>query len=154
MSNSSFHSLTISTRLPLSPAFFPGSGNSFVIHSILSTFLTHYHRSLDCFLLSFDPASISFKHPLPLVPGTGWALLDVSFKGIGWRPRRGDKILGKVKQATEGHVAVLVHGLFNASISKEEMGARRWNKERAMPSWARDGDGESIVAERDREGGD
>ncbi|KAH8928994.1 hypothetical protein BT69DRAFT_1276658 [Atractiella rhizophila] len=33
------------------------------------------------------------------------------------------------------------------------MGARRWNKERAMPSWARDGDGESIVAERDREGG-
>ncbi|ORY90774.1 hypothetical protein BCR35DRAFT_299345 [Leucosporidium creatinivorum] len=58
---------------------------------------------------------IKFK-VLPMIEGSGFGLANVEFKGMAWRPRVGQKIVGSPTLSTPSHISLLIHNLFNASI--------------------------------------
>ncbi|GAA5901659.1 uncharacterized protein JCM6883_000355 [Sporobolomyces salmoneus] len=53
---------------------------------------------------------------LPMIDGSGFTLADVEWKGLGWRPQVGMKLVGTPTLSTSSHVSLLLHNLFNASI--------------------------------------
>ncbi|GAA5951130.1 hypothetical protein JCM3765_002393 [Sporobolomyces pararoseus] len=53
---------------------------------------------------------------LPMIDGSGFTLADVEWKGLGWRPKVGMKLIGTPTLSTSSHVSLLLHNLFNASI--------------------------------------
>ncbi|GAA5879373.1 hypothetical protein JCM16303_003180 [Sporobolomyces ruberrimus] len=53
---------------------------------------------------------------LPMIDGSGFTLADVEWKGLGWAPRVGMKLVGTPTLSTSSHVSLLLHNLFNASI--------------------------------------
>ncbi|KAM0792903.1 hypothetical protein ACM66B_002664 [Microbotryomycetes sp. NB124-2] len=53
---------------------------------------------------------------LPMVEGSGFTLAYVSWSGMAWRPRVGQKISGSPTLSTPSHISLLLHDLFNASI--------------------------------------
>ncbi|GAA5937003.1 uncharacterized protein JCM15063_000125 [Sporobolomyces koalae] len=53
---------------------------------------------------------------LPMIDGSGFTLADVEWRGLGWKPRVGMKVVGTPTLSTSSHISLLLHNLFNASI--------------------------------------
>ena len=70
---------------------------------------------------------------LPMVEGSGFTLAQVNWKGMGWRPRVGQKIVGGPTLSTPSHISLLLHNLFNASIPASHIPKDTWHFDPDFP---------------------
>lgn len=70
---------------------------------------------------------------LPMIDGSGFALADVEWKGLGWRPQVGMKLVGTPTLSTSSHISLLLHNLFNASIPSSHIPSDQYEFDPSCP---------------------
>lgn len=62
--------------------------------------------------------NITFLRPLATVDADGaFSIVPVGLTALVWAPKIGMRLEGQIKLSTPSHVSLLVHGIFNASIT-------------------------------------
>ncbi|KAF2668313.1 hypothetical protein BT63DRAFT_273091 [Microthyrium microscopicum] len=124
--NSSFKLITAKMYLPVPPV-----GNSYTFEAScansLSTALLGYHPPVKGIVVAYRNAAVSAppkKHDLSLAQLTdGYAdsYIWVSAELLVFRPNKGAWLSGQVTLQTESHIALIVKGLWNASIARSRL---------------------------------
>lgn len=88
-------------------------------------------EQLDSLLMRYVPqfggvlmshSKLNFMQKLGKIDGDGaFANVLVSVNGLVWAPKIGMRLEGKIKLSTPSHVSLLVHGIFNASITSAHL---------------------------------
>lgn len=108
------------------------------VNQILSTLLMKYIPNLGCVLLSYlSPPIFIFKDqqgkefdqgsnpkltlPFQTITGSGWSTINVKVKLLGWRPKIGDRLIGKPTMSSPSHLSLILYQTFNAFIPANHM---------------------------------
>lgn len=86
----------------------------------LDSLLMRYVPQFEGVLMSHS--KLTFKQKLGKIDGDGaFANVLVGVNGLVWAPKIGMRLEGKIKLSTPSHVSLLVHGIFNASITSAHL---------------------------------
>ncbi|PWN35715.1 uncharacterized protein FA14DRAFT_121274, partial [Meira miltonrushii] len=86
----------------------------------LDSLLMRYVPQFEGVLMSHS--NLNFKQKLGKIDGDGaFANVLVGVNGLVWAPKIGMRLEGKIKLSTPSHVSLLVHGIFNASITSAHL---------------------------------
>jgi len=115
-SGSSLHQCECQVALYISPAYLldPMAG----IHDQLSRMLLKHSRSLNGVPLAFSKVSLVSRHGA-IRQDEPHIHLEVALSVLIFAPVVGQTLVGTVTRLAADHVALLVHGAFNASITKQ-----------------------------------
>ncbi|EGG11442.1 uncharacterized protein MELLADRAFT_90966 [Melampsora larici-populina 98AG31] len=109
------------------------------VNQILSTLLMKYIPNLGCVLLSYlSPPMFIFKDqngkeytqtsnnlnqnlPFQTIVGSGWSIIKVKLNLLGWRPKIGDRLIGKPTMSSPSHLSLILYQTFNAFIPANHM---------------------------------
>lgn len=89
------------------------------------------NEQLDSLLMRYVPqmggvlmshSELKFLEKLGKIDGDGaFANVFINVSGLVWAPKIGMRLEGKIKLSTPSHVSLLVHGIFNASITSAHL---------------------------------
>lgn len=86
----------------------------------LDSLLMRYVPQFGGVLMSYS--DLKFMQKLGKIDGDGaFANVLVGVSGLIWAPKIGTRLEGKIKLSTPSHVSLLVHGIFNASITSAHL---------------------------------
>ncbi|KAH9823801.1 hypothetical protein DFH28DRAFT_879903 [Melampsora americana] len=130
------------------------------INQILSTLLMKYIPNLGCVLLSYlSPPIFLFKDqngnqtqqiisnqtnslPFQIITGSAWSIINIKVKMLGWRPKIGDRLIGKPTMSSPSHLSLILYQTFNAFIPANHMlgAGYRYDPNVEIPlSWKQNG---------------
>merc|ERR1711939_709269 len=131
--SSDFKAVQAVMRLPLAPIFSDDVYEG--VRQALESWVMRYIPSIDAVLLSVTWPPEFLEDSAPLVNSSAFGLAKVRWEGVGFRPQIGNTSTGKLSLATPSVISLLLHNLFNASISAEHIPKDRyeWDPEAKLP---------------------
>ncbi|KAM9385706.1 DNA-directed RNA polymerase I subunit RPA43-like [Pholidichthys leucotaenia] len=82
--------------------------------------LLKFSRGLNGISLAYDDIKV-VGHCGDIYDDSGYIHLDIEVKYIVFQPKKGQRLLGKVNKLGVSHVGCVVHGCFNATISRPQL---------------------------------
>jgi len=136
--NSGFKICEIELKLALSPV-----NMSFPLDAIkeqLNNMLFKYNSEVGGIPLSYSSIKLPQGKEFGRIYGERpWIHIEVTTKLLIFRPVVGLIMKGKINTVADSHVSLLVHGMFNASISGDVM-RKKYVYNNATKSWEGEGD--------------
>ena len=91
----------------------------------LNDMLLKYNEGLQGIPISFSKIEFDRgKECGRILDEQPWIHVDITTSVLLFKPAAGNTIHGKVNQISDSHVSLLVYGIFNASITSEELGSK------------------------------
>lgn len=129
-----------SSRVSLKIALLPRdtSNPMSAVQAQLNNMLLKYNENLNGVPVAFSDLHFpKGKDSGRIISDSYWIHVDVMTSIVTFRPNVGTRLTGKITKLTDSHVSLLIYGMFNASISGEEMkckytynyGASSWQSE-------------------------
>lgn len=112
----------------------------------LNDMLLKYNEDLQGIPITFS--AIEYDHGKEcgrIMDEQPWIHVDIVTTVLLFKPSAGKTIYGKICQTSDSHVALLVYGIFNASIASEELGSK-YAFNQASQTWE-SSEGDLIVGE-------
>lgn len=142
----SFVNLEIQLQVAISPEHLHKPFEA--IAKQLNTLLFRYNDDFQGIPISYSkcklPKTKSYGRVIGEMP---WIHYDVDTKLLIFKPIIGSIIKGKICKATETHLSLLVHGMFNASISGDNVAAK-YSFNNSTATWE-SALGDAMIAEGD-----
>lgn len=123
-----------------------GAGATEAVHQMLSSLVMRYVPSLGGIVLAFSSpphftstgvaSNSSAAFVLPSWTPSPFAILNFQVSVLLWKPQVLSRLVGYATPtgSSASHLGLLIHGTFNASIPKEELGGGwTWDPDRPVP---------------------
>mmetsp|Transcript_26983 Transcript_26983/g.50417 ORF Transcript_26983/g.50417 Transcript_26983/m.50417 type:complete len:179 (+) Transcript_26983:46-582(+) len=105
----------------------------------LNNMLFSYNEDLDGVpMVYYDIKLPPGKEYGRILNDSPWLHIDILVKLLLFQPTRGLIATGQINKLTDSHISLLVHGVFNVTISETELQSRNYSYNESTNSWDSD----------------